>query len=247
MLTRLSKMMVVISTVLSVAFMGAALVIRNSGPNWALDMRELSPTPELVPKPKAAPRTLADYTFTQAPGVTPTWSAQHRKDTAPVASSLALPEVISKAYQDAERRNRERIDQIQPGIQPLETRITSTRTMLEADRKALDARVAQLNQALTDIEKQITDSALQGEGKATQALDIRSEAEGLRESVMRLRRQLAEIETDHFQIVEQKHLFQDLLRQLQGLQLRLKDRNAQLIRDGARLPAAAPQPAQPSA
>jgi len=220
MLTKLSRILVVFTTAVSIAFMGTVLAIRGSGPNWIVESQNLP-----------------DYAFSQSTGENPQWSGQHRKEAQPVATSAVLPDVIAKAYDDAQRRN---IDAILPQIPPVEQRTAATKSLLESDQKGLEVRVTMVEQLIADINKQINDVAVDGDRKAGQAVEIRAEAEELRGAVARLKRQLQQVHADHYQLREQRRRLLDLLHQTRGLHLRLQERHEQLIQDGAVAPAAAP-------
>ena len=68
---------------------------------------------------------------------------------------------------------------------------------------------------------------------AIQAVDIRAVAERTRESGMRLKRQRIQIETELYRLVEQKRQLLDLVYQMDGILQRLRDREQQLINQGA--------------
>jgi len=223
MLTKLSRILVVFTTAVSIAFMGTVLAIRGSGPNWIVESQNLP-----------------DYAFSQSTGENPQWSGQHRKEAQPVATSAVLPDVIAKAYDDAQRRNKEQIKAILPQIPPVEQRTAATKSLLESDQKGLEVRVTMVEQLIADINKQINDVAVDGDRKAGQAVEIRAEAEELRGAVARLKRQLQQVHADHYQLREQRRRLLDLLHQTRGLHLRLQERHEQLIQDGAVAPAAAP-------
>lgn len=225
MTTKISRILIVFLTAASIAFMGTALAIRGAGPNWIVESQNLP-----------------DYAFSQSTGENPTWSAQYRKDAQPGQTSKVLPEVISKAYDDAKNRNQAEIDGIVPQIAPYEQRIAAVKSVLEPDQKGLEARVAMLEQLIADINKQINDASVEGDRKAAQAVDIRTEAEELRGAVVRFKRQMQQIQADHYQLREQRVRLLDLLYQTRGLHQRLKDRHEQLIQEGAKPAVASQEP-----
>jgi len=218
MLTRISRVLTVFVTAASLAFLGLALAVNFSGPNWIQETQNLP-----------------DYAFTLAPGEIPTWSAKHRTSDQQLSSSPTLPNVIGKAYDDARQRNQEVIERVEPQIQPLESRIATVSNYVTADSAGIDVREAQLTDTLKAVEKQIIDISVEGERKSAQAVEVRAEAERTREFVFRLKRELQQIETDDFQLVEQKRLLLDLLYQMKGLERRLKEREQHLIEQRARI------------
>lgn len=223
MLHRLSKVLVVFVATASVAFMGFALALNNSGPNW-----------------QAEAETLDDYTFTYTPGENPTWTAKYRNDTQQIGPSPNLGSVVVKAYADAKRRNDEAAAAITPQIQPLLDRTKAITAFVAQDTAAMRLRHEQLMAAVADLDGQVKSTGLQGDRFAEQAITIRTETDRRRESVFRLTRELDQIENDHYFQLGQKRRLLDRLHQLEGLRLRLQQRHQQLLDSGAK-PQAAPE------
>ncbi len=216
MVTKLSKIMVVFIAATSIAFMGFAIALSNSGPNWQTEMLNLP-----------------DYAFTQSEGENPTWSARRRTETTDVGTSANLADVIGRAYAAETQRNQALIDPIQPQIDALELNIGSRQVNVETDTKGMEARVAQLYAARETLQQQVKAIVLAATAKGEQATKIREEAERRRGSGFRLRRQMESIETETFQLTEQRRVLLDLYYQMEGLRLRLAEREQQLIREGA--------------
>lgn len=222
MVTRLSKILVVFVTTASIAFMGFALAVSNAGPNWSAQANELE-----------------DYIFTLAPKTETqpaTWSVQQRTATDQIGSSPVLPKLIGQALDDGKRRNDEELAEIEPKIPPLEQQIAAMEQVISIDKTGLDNRDKQLLAAYKQLETDIQQVALAGDRLAQEAIRVRTMAELRRESVFRLLRELEQIETDHFQLGEQKRRLLDLLFQTEGLRIRLRDREKQLIAQGANVP-----------
>ncbi len=223
MLNRLSKVLVVFVATASLAFMGFAFALNNAGPNW-----------------QAEAESLDDYTFTFTPGENPTWSGKYRNDTQQVGTDRNLGAVVVKAYADAKRRNDEAAAAITPQIQPLKDRTTAIAAFIAQDTTALDKRHQQLLTEVTAVDEQIKSTGLQGDRFAEQAITIRTETDRRRESVFRLKRELDQIETDQYFELGQRRRLLDRLHQLEGIRLRLRQRNQQLLDAGAK-PQAAPE------
>ncbi|MBI1313142.1 hypothetical protein GC176_17770 [bacterium] len=221
MLQRFSKILVVFVATASVAFMGFALALNNSGPNW-----------------QAEAEALDDYTFTFTPGENPTWTAKYRNDTQQIGPSPQLGAVVVKAYADAEKRNKDATAAITPNIQPLIDRTKAINQFVAQDTVAIGVRDKQLLDEVAALDEQIKSTGLQGDRFAEQAITIRTETDRRRESVFRLTRELDQIETDQYFQDGQKRRLLDRLHQLEGLRLRLQQRHQQLLNAGAK-----PQPA----
>ena len=215
MTTKISKILVVFVTAASIAFLGIAVGISKLGPNWREETQNLK-----------------DYGFAQTTGEKPQWTSTQRTESAPLATG-SLPAVILKSYEDGAQRNQGKVDVVTPQIEALKQRMTQLAAIIEADGKGITTREDQLVLALEEVGKQIQDLSTDGERLATQAVDIRAVAERTRESGMRLKRQRIQVETEFYRLVEQKRQLLDLVYQMDGILQRLRDREQQLINQGA--------------
>lgn len=225
MTTKISKIMVVFVTTASIAFLGIAIGLRNLGPNWLEETQNLK-----------------DYSFTRSEGENPQWTATRRSGSQPPTTSASLANVIAKSYDAETRLNQEKVTEVSPQIQQLKDRITQLAALIEEDGKGIKQREEQLALELQNIGKQIQALSTDGERLATQAVDIRADAERTRESGMRLNRQRIQIETDQYRLTQQKRHLLDLVYQMDGVLQRLREREQQLIKQGA----VATQPAAPA-
>ncbi len=215
MTTKISKILVVFVTAASIAFLGIAVGISKLGPNWLEETQNLK-----------------DYGFAQTTGENPQWTSTQRTESAALATG-SLPSVIQKSYDDAERRNREKAEAVTSQIEPLKQRMAQIAAFIEEDEKGIAKREEQLALALEDVGKQLQVLSTDGERLATQAVEIRAVAERTRESGMRLKRQRIQVETELYRLVEQKRHLLDLVYQMEGILQRLRDREQQLIKQGA--------------
>lgn len=216
MLTKLSKIMVVFVTAASVAALGVAVAIVNSGPSWT-----------------AEAAVLADYDFSVSGGEKPTWTAKHRTGEQALKTSPVQPEVIGAAFDDAAKRTKEEADKITPLIEPTKQAVATAQQFIEVDMRGLDARRKQLLEQMAAINKELADTALATNRAGEETLKIRGEAERRRSDVYRLTRNLQAIEADHFQLVEQKRRLLDMIFQMQGLRDRMKERSEDLAKETA--------------
>lgn len=215
MTTKISKILVVFVTAASIAFLGIAVGISKLGPNW-----------------REETQNLPDYAFSETTGENPQWTSTQRTESAPLATG-SLASVIAKSYDDAARRNQDKVAALDPQIENLKQQMARLSAFIEADEQGIGKREEQLALAMEDVGKQIQTLSIDGERLATQAVEIRAVAERTRESGMRLKRQRIQIETDLYRLVEQKRHLLDLVYQMEGILQRLRDREQQLIKQGA--------------
>ena len=215
MTTKISKILVVFVTSASIAFLGIAVGISKLGPNW-----------------REEAQNLPDYAFAETTGENPQWTSTQRTESAPLATG-SLASVIAKSYDDAARRNQDKVAALDPQIENLKQQMARLSAFIESDEQGIGKREEQLALAMEDVGKQIQTLSIDGERLATQAVEIRAVAERTRESGMRLKRQRIQIETDLYRLVEQKRHLLDLVYQMEGILQRLRDREQQLIKQGA--------------
>ncbi|MGZ0168644.1 MAG: hypothetical protein ACKVHE_03735 [Planctomycetales bacterium] len=215
MTTNISKILVVFVTAASIAFLGIAVGISKLGPNWLEETHNLS-----------------DYAFAETTGENPQWTSTQRTESAPLATG-SLASVIAKSYDDAARRNQDKVAALTPQIETLKQLMTERSAFIEADEQGIGNREEQLALAMENVGKQIQTLSTDSERLATQAVEIRAVAERTRESGMRLKRQRIQIETELYRLVEQKRHLLDLVYQMEGILQRLRDREQQLIKQGA--------------
>jgi len=214
MLTRFAKIMTVVITFGSIALMGVAITINNAGPNWQEQAEQLP-----------------DYIFVQD-ATTKLWSVQHRLGEGSLKSGVPYPAAVAAAYADAAARNREETAVLEPQIEPLEKRIQEVKQFRTVDEAGLASRMKQLEEEFDQVSEQVQAVAREADINANDALTTRTVAAARRRDVQRLTVQLQGIETDHFHLREQRHRLLDLLYQMDGQLIRMRDRNTQLKATG---------------
>ncbi|MDA1164092.1 MAG: hypothetical protein O3B13_13380 [Planctomycetota bacterium] len=229
MTTKISKILVVFVTTASIAFLGIAVGIRNMGPNW-----------------QAETQNLPEYGFTQTAGENPQWTSTYRKEAQPHATSGSFADVIAKSYVKEMQRNDEKVAAIAPQIAQLNKENARLAGLIEADQQGIIKREEQLVQALKDVGQLIQNVSDEGQVLAIQAVETRADAEQTRESGMRLSRQRIQIETEQYRLTQQKRHLLDLVYQMDGILQRLRERQQQLIDQGADSTASAPPAENPS-
>ena len=215
MLTRFAKILTVIIAFASIGLMGAAITITNAGPNW-----------------RAEAEKLPDYTFTQD-ATTKMWSVSHRTDSGTnLVTNVPHPGAIAAAYRHAASQNKEELDLVEPQIEPLQTQIAEIKSFREIDERGLKSRNEQLKKDFADVAAEVRKIGQEADAVAQAALRTRTIAAARREDGQRLLLQLEGIETDHFHLKAQRKKLLDTLYQIQGLQIRLRERNTQLKATG---------------
>lgn len=210
----LGKVFVVVTTFLSIAFLGFSFAAGIAGTNWKGEADALENYyVETVPVDKGRP----------------TYTVKNKITLEPVkAGSKLLPEVILAAYTHEITQLNDKIQALEPQPEQLKKRQEEITAQQKQDLKAIEAREDELKQEFDKLAKTIADLSVEGDKIGQEALAIWEEGKLRREDVARLRNHLEELEVDQFQSLEQKKRLQDELSRLRGVLARLQRRNVQL-------------------
>ena len=207
------KVFVVLTTFLSVAFLGFSFAARIAGTNWEGEADSLDKY--IVERNVSEKET--------------TYTVKDKINQESVkANSKLIPEVILAAYNHEATQLNEKIAALEPLPELLKKRQDEITAHQKVDLKAMTAREAELQKAFEQQVATLQELFLEGDKVAQEALTVWKEEELRREDVARLRNQLEELEVDQFQALEQKKRLQDELSRLRGVQARLQRRNIQL-------------------
>ena len=238
-MTKLSKSLCVFVLVACLAFMGVAAVTSIGGANWHIERDQLT----------------GDYIFETTLGETTTYAVKSRQaDKQLDASSKSLAASVIAARKDLVEVQKKKIEALQTETTTFKTQHQMWTSLTAADEAAMTVRCDQLASELATLNQQIDGAAKQNIAKVEKTQNTLRTNEARREEVYRLLAQLDEIRTDRFQINEQQKRLRDLLIRKQGVVSRLKRRQVQLVRSGARgqyesdptaAPAATPKTTQP--
>ena len=239
-MTKISKSLCVFVLVACLAFMGVAAVTSIGGANWHIERDQLT----------------GDYTFDETTlGETTTYAVKSRHtDQQLAASPKSLAATVIAARKDLVEVQKKKIVALKTETTTFKTQHQMWTTLTAADEAAMTVRCDQLASELATLNQQIDDAAKQNIAKVEKTQNTLRTNEARREEVYRLLAQLDEIRTDRFQINEQQKRLRDLLIRKQGVVSRLKRRQVQLVRSGARgqyeddptaAPAATPKTTQP--
>ncbi|MBX3439420.1 MAG: hypothetical protein KF861_18170 [Planctomycetaceae bacterium] len=194
----ISRILAIVVTVLSVAFMGFAFVISVGGPNWA-----------------STARSMTEYSFTFAPGPNAQWTATS-PDGDSVGSSPVLPSVIVGALDNKitklqdqlnAKNNREPI--LQEAQQLLDRQLAADRGALTAGLEQERQRLAALQQQAAQLSNQIVQQTVQGKTVETVVSNRRAD-------VFRLQNQLDVLRADEARIAQIHRQMADLIEQIDG-------------------------------
>ena len=210
----LGKVFVVLTTFLSVAFLGFSFSARIAGTNWPGEAAGLENYYiEAVPVDKSRP------TYTVKNKIT---------GESVKAGSKLLPEVILAAYTHEITQLNDKIQALEPQPEQIKKRQDEITAHQKQDLKAIETREEELKQEFEKLAKTIIDLSVEGDKVGQEALAVWEEGKLRREDVARLRNHLEELEVDHFQSLEQKKRLQDELSRLRGVLARLQRRHVQL-------------------
>jgi hypothetical protein len=218
-MTKVAKILVVIVTFASVAFMGGAIVACWAGPNWQMAAYEAS-----------------DFNFDQATPESPwTVKTRDRKEES-VGQGKILPEAIIVAKKKQAQVQTEELGKLTTEIEAWNKRIKEARALIEVDVAAMDKRQGEYDQEYKEL------TAANAKLSADRDLQIK-EAQQTYET-LRLRRQewlllkaqLEEIRADIVTTAIEENKLRDALYQAHE-NLKIADRRKQLLeQDGAKLP-----------
>lgn len=207
------KVFVVLTTFLSIAFLGFSFAARIAGTNWEGEAEALDKY--FVEKNVNEKET--------------TYTVKDKINQESIkANAKLIPEVLVAAYNHEATQLNEIIQKLEPEPARLKKVQDEIAAQQKVDLKAMEAREAELKQSFEKVTKAIQDLSVEGNKVALEARTIWDEAELRREDVARLRNLLEELEVDHFQSLEQKKRLQDELSRMRGVLARLQRRNVQL-------------------
>ncbi len=191
-----SRLLAIVVTVLSIAFLGFAGVVTLGGPNW-----------------DATARSLRDYQFTHDPGPNGQWTATS-PDGESVGSSPLLPGVIVAALDDANRKLQDRLGELNDREPQLRESIQNMERQISADREALTASLAQKQQLLKDLQDESARLSDQVVQQTTQGIAVEKVVSDRRSDVLRLTNQLAVLRADEARIEQIHQQMVDLIEQI---------------------------------
>lgn len=207
------KVFVVLTTFLSVAFLGFAFAARIGGTNWEGEAAALDKY----------------YVEKNVSDKETTYTVKDKINQESIkANSKLLPEVIAAAYNHESTQLTEKITALETLPADLKKRQDEITAQQKTDIKAMEVRELELQKVFDQQVKTLQELSVEGDKIAQEALKVWNEGELRREDVARLRNYLEELEVDQFQSLEQKKRLQDELSRMRGVLARLQRRHTQL-------------------
>lgn len=214
----ISRILAVVSAVLSVAFFGFALVTtRLGGPNWQSEAAKL----------KATPQDPSGYVFTYTRGENAQWTAASTTGEF-TTSNKVLPTVILAAYDDKIRALQAQLTALNEELPQLQERTAAMDAAIAADEAALQQARVQREQFLTGLREQYTTLSQQVVQKTEEGQQIEQVVEARRTDVFRLENQLELLRADEARIEQIRQQMLDLIRQIDADLAKAQRRQDQL-------------------
>ena len=229
-MTNISKSLCVAVLALCLAFMGVASVTSLGGANWPIERDQIT----------------GDYTFETTPGETTTFGVKARQGDKQLSTgSKSLAATVIAARKDMVTTQNQQIDDLKTETVTFLAQEKEWSALTTVDEASMTARCDELASELAKLNQQIDEASKENIVTVEKTQGTLRKNEARREEVYRLLAQLDEIRTDLFQVNEQQRRLRDLLIRKRGVVNRLKRRQLQLVRSGARGqyesdPAAAP-------
>ncbi len=205
-----SRLLAIVVTVLSIAFLGFAGVVTLGGPNW-----------------DGTARSLKDYHFTHDPGPNGQWTATS-PDGESVGSSPLLPGVIVAALDDTNKKLQDQLGELNVREPQLRDSIQKMEQQMAADREALSASLARKQQQLKDLQEQSSQISNQVVQQTTQGIAVEKVVSDRRSDVLRLTNQLAVLRADEARIEQIHQQMVDLIEQINADLDKARQREQQL-------------------
>ena len=220
-MTTISKILCVFVLTVSLGFLGVAAVTAVGGANWQVERDQVT----------------GDYSFesTVSEATGTTYSVKARRGDRQLAQGVkSLAAAVIAARKDMVTHQNGQITKFEDEKKVAETEMASWESTVSVDEAAMTARCDELAQELAALNQQIDGISKKNIAKVEKTQGTLRTNEARREEVYRLLAQFGEIQTDIFQINEQQKRLRDLLTRKRGIVNRLKRRQVQLVRSGAR-------------
>jgi hypothetical protein len=185
-MTKLSKVLVVFTTVMSLAFLAFIGVTAIGGPNWL-----------------ATAQGLDGYTIERTGGENPTWKVTERVTGKDLGAKPYLPQAIKTAQDDRIQAQQQRLTALDEEINRVKQTIEAEKPTSDIDAAGIEARFAELTKTLGDLDQEILRLTREGTEQAQQAEALRAEAAARRDDVARLQTELSQVRTDRYRVEEQ--------------------------------------------
>jgi len=205
-----SRLLAILVTVLSIAFLGFALAVKLGGPNW-----------------DATARGMTAYQLTYVPGENAQWTATSA-DGESVGSSPVLPGVIVAALNDKIQKLQDQLNNLNERQPQVDENLTRLNQQIEADREALAAGIDDKRQHLAQLEQQTAQLSNQVIQQTAAGSAVEQVVSDRRSDVFRLQNQREVLRADEARIAQIHRQMADLIEQIDADLAKARRREQQL-------------------
>jgi hypothetical protein len=185
-MTKVAKVLVVFTTVMSLAFLAFIGVTAVAGPNWQGTAAELD-----------------GYTIERVPGDVVSYKVTERVAGKDLGAKPNLPAAIVAAQTDRIQAQTARKTDLDAQIAAVRQARDEEKPASEQDAAGVQLRLGQLAEALDQLDQQVLALTQEGTKQAQEAEKVRSEAAARRADVARLQNELAAVRADRYRVEEQ--------------------------------------------
>lgn len=210
-MTKVAKVLVVFTTVMSLAFLAFVGVTAVAGPNW-----------------QGTAAALDGYTFERTGGDNPQWKVTERVTGKDLGSKANLPEAIVAAQNDRTQAQAARVATLDQEISNVRQTLDMEKPAADQDKTGVQVRLQRLRETLDRLDSEVLQLTQQGTQTAQQAEAVRAEAAARRADVARLQNELAAVRADHYRVEEQINRLRQRLIRIGGQIDRAERRQEQL-------------------
>jgi hypothetical protein len=181
-----------------------------------------------IPDWQSKIKVLSEYQITPQEGEKTTWSAQVRYSKQNVTSSPVLPKVLLECFNKSIKEYKDQIAALKASTEDATQKIEAQKQFVALDITGIELRTKAILAQIEAINKQKETLTAQAAVETNKAQKIQEEAELLRNDSIRLMQEITELQTERYRISDLKAHLKDLIIRTEGLNLRLRERNAQL-------------------
>jgi len=208
----LSRVLVVLVAILSIAFMGFAGVVSFGGPNWKSQMDQLE-----------------GYTFKLLPGETPTWEATRLSDREVLSDKSSVQgKVLAAAMKDKVDQASQQVATIKQQIPALTTQQLAITEVEYLDKDALKRFQEMAEGELVEIRQLLANARTERETLMVEVKKVEDRVQSRREDVFRL-------ETQHQLVLSDVEALKQNIINLEEQIVLLEDDLDKLLRRSAQL------------
>lgn len=234
-MTNISKCLVILALVASLAFLGTISVSMVGGPNFETAFNEPALDDVFLEKKVDEETGKATYTVQTAikrPSVADNPDSELASKYIDKDSKI-LPQTIIKAHEFITKGQKVTEEELDQEIKHFIAKISAAQQHIKTDQVALELRVKVLGKTLIDTYTKLEEINRQAADAATQTLTKMKIAEWREQEIQRLRSQVNVMKAEQYRLQEQIKKFRLNLVELEGINELLLKRREQLLKQGA--------------